>query len=126
MGRLYTSKKLAELRLEHVSFRRFPPGMGNGVQEDIGRQGCNVPLFHDSTNQKRSIVLEILDRDEQDAQRYPSYQAPDNVCGAPWLGHTTPLQGKYVAYKRCKQYNGPRQVHLLQDLLGGCRSRLYE
>ena len=103
MGRLYTSKKLAELRLKHVSFRRFPLSMWNGVQEDKGRQGCNVPLVYDSAHEKRSIVLEILDRDEEDAQCYPPYQAPDNVCGASWLGRTTPLQGKYVAYKSCEQ-----------------------
>lgn len=126
MGRLYTSKKLAELRLELVSFGRFSPGMWKGVQEDKGRQGCNVPLFHDSTHQKRSIVLEILDRDEKDAQRYPPDQAPDHVCGSPWLGYTASLQGKYVAYKGRQQYNIPWQIHLLQNLLIGCPRRFYE
>lgn len=41
----------------------------DGVQEDEGRQSCHIPLLEDPTHEKSSIVLVVLNDEEQDGQQ---------------------------------------------------------
>lgn len=71
-----------------------------------------MSLLEDAAHEKCSIILVILDYEENDGQEYPPNQAPNDIWRAPLFGHTAPLQSKDVTDESCEQDDSTREVHL--------------